>query len=53
MEHVLLYQRMKGMGIMLSSFTSREFGYGFVLTKDELKRINEEMRGEDKFLFRS
>ena len=39
----------EGMGLMLSSFQSREFGYGLHLTDDDFRKINEEMRGESKF----
>ena len=31
----------KGYGIMLSSFVSRDFGYGHDITVEELRRINE------------
>ena len=31
---------------MLSSFVSREFRYGFELSDDQLKQINDERRGE-------
>ena len=36
----------EGMGIMLSSFVSRDFGYGFKLTPSQLKTVNEYRRGK-------
>ena len=36
----------KGMGVMISAFQSREFGFGRPLTKDDLQRVNEKRKGE-------
>ena len=36
----------KGMGVMISAFQSREFGFGRPLTEDELRRVNEKRKGE-------
>ena len=35
-----------GMGLMLSSFCSRELGYGFPLTQDMLDLVNEQRKGQ-------
>jgi hypothetical protein len=37
-----------GLGVMISAFVSREFGYGMALTSDELQRVNAE-RLEKKY----
>ena len=41
----------EGMGIMISAFKSREFGFGFELTTEQLKRVNEfrRCRGRDQY----
>ena len=36
----------EGQGVMLSSFCSREFGYGFPLTQAQLDHINEYRKGQ-------
>ena len=38
----------EGQGLMLSSFTSRELGYGPTITSQVLERVNREMRGRSK-----
>ena len=37
----------EGQGLMLSSFVSREFGYGYDISNEILSKINEEMRGQN------
>ena len=41
-----LVPKSDGAGIMLSSFTSREFGYGMKISPQQLRRINEERKGK-------
>ena len=41
-----LVPKSDGAGIMLSSFTSREFGYGMKITPQQLRRINEVRKGK-------
>ena len=36
----------EGQGVMLSSFVSREFGYGMELTPAQLEHVNEYRRGQ-------
>jgi len=35
-----------GMGLMISAFQSREFGFGFDMTPDELARVNHKRKGK-------
>ena len=44
-----LIPQSEGMGIMLSAFQSREFGYGLPISDADLAKINAEKRGKDKF----
>ena len=37
----------EGMGIMISSFCSREFGYGFELTQNQLATVNAYRQGKN------
>ena len=37
-----------GMGIMISAFVSREFGYGLKLSQEDILKINQLRRGNDK-----
>ncbi len=40
-EELQIIHKDEGFGIMVSSFQSREFGFGFELTIDDLKVVNE------------
>lgn len=44
-----LLPKSSGQAMMISAFTSREFGWGMDLSDDELTKINEKRKGEDYF----
>jgi hypothetical protein len=35
----------EGMGVMISAFVSREFGFGINLTQEQLQKVNQARRG--------
>ena len=37
----------KGMGVMISAFQSREFGFGMELSSEQLQQVNKKRNGED------
>ena len=47
--HRKILPKSGGQAMMISAFTSREYGWGMDLSDNELKKINEKREGEDYF----